>query len=454
MMMFDRLLEIALGIFGLSIVVLVHEAGHFFAARMAGITVETFSIGFGKRLAGFKRGETEFRLSLVPLGGYCRFAGEDSFRKALDENLNSIPQETGSFYTAAPWKRILVSLAGPAANIIFSILVLSAIAGIGYQEYYAEPRIILYSQWDDSDRLFPADQAGLRSGDIVRTVNGKDIDRFSELRRYLAFRPGKTINLEITRDGKKLQLSITPELDRKAGTAVIGVLNWIDPVLDSVETGSAADEATLQSGDRILSIDGTEVSHTVAVYSALSNNSEASHRLEILRSGRSRSVLLPPANDESYGFNFSIQSGRSVKLNVFQAIGRGTVKSFETLSSSLRGLRMLFLGIEIQNAVSGPLRLISDTGAIVAEGFRSGVGPGLLWAFELMSLISVSLAILNLLPIPVLDGGQIVLFVFELIGKKNLSPKAVYRYQVVGTIIVLFIAVMATAGDLLHFNSR
>jgi regulator of sigma E protease len=141
-------------------------------------------------------------------------------------------------------------------------------------------------------------------------------------------------------------------------------------------------------------------------------------------------------------------------MNPLQALFKGGEETLDTLFSTLKSLRMLFMGIELQNAVSGPVRLITDTGAVVAEGFRNGLGPGLLWSFELMSLISVSLAFLNLLPIPVLDGGQIVLFTYELIRNRKLNPKAVYRYQFIGTIIVLLIALAATTGDFIQYNQH
>ena len=143
-----------------------------------------------------------------------------------------------------------------------------------------------------------------------------------------------------------------------------------------------------------------------------------------------------------------------MKLNLFQSLARGVTETRDTLVSTLNGLRMLFRGIRIQNAVSGPIRLISDTGSVVAEGFKTGFGPGMLWSFELMALISVSLAFLNLLPIPVLDGGQILLFLVEGIRNRPMNPRSVYRYQFAGTIIVLIIAIAATTGDLLYFNGR
>lgn len=452
--MLNGILEIFLGIIGLSIVVLVHEGGHYFAARMTGIRVETFSIGFGRRLIGFRKGETDYRISLIPLGGYCRFFGEQSFRQALDEKLDHIPGEKGEFYGSSPLKRIIVSVSGPLANLVFAVIVFSMISWIGYQEYYTEPRVILLSDWSEEAKVWPSDIAGLESGDYIRSVDGRDVDRYQQLRRLLVFRPGDSISLIAERDGQDVHLTITPELNRESGVALIGVLNWVTPIVAKLESGGGAESTGLRTGDRILSINGNETAHTVAFYRHLEEIGNQPFELEIFRDGETVLLNAENAGQLSSGLNFQVITVRSEQLNGLQALRRGFRETFETFSSTMKGLRMLFMGIKFQNAVSGPIRLISDTGAMVAEGFRSSFGEGLLWSFELMSLISVSLAFLNLLPIPVLDGGQILLFIIEIFKRKPINPRSVYRYQFVGTIIVLAIAIAATTGDLIQINGR
>jgi len=163
--LFSGIVQILLGVLGLSIVVLVHEGGHYIASRMVGIRVETFSIGFGRRLIGFRKGHTDYRISLVPLGGYCRFYGEQSFRKAVEEKLDYIPGEDGEFYSASALRRIIVSFSGPLANLIFALIVFTMISWIGYREVYTEPKIILASQWSDDEknglRIKPAWKAAI-----------------------------------------------------------------------------------------------------------------------------------------------------------------------------------------------------------------------------------------------------------------------------------------------------
>ncbi|MCK5735154.1 MAG: RIP metalloprotease RseP, partial [Spirochaetaceae bacterium] len=350
--MFSSISQIALGIIGLSIVVLVHEGGHYLASKLAGIKVETFSIGFGRRLIGFKKGDTDYRISLIPLGGYCRFYGEQSFRTAIEEKLDYIPGEKGEFYAASPLKRIFVSFSGPLANLIFAAVVFTMISLIGFQEYYTEPKIILASGWSESIELWPADTAGLQDGDYIISVDNTEVQRFNDLRRLLIFRPDENISLTVQRNKRNIPLIIKPRLDKQTGTAIIGVLNWIDPLVsDNTSNG-------IMAGDRILAINGIEIPHTVAFYRILQNLGDEPFTLQINRNGRN--LKIPVISSEKLGneISFQIHSRRSIRLNPYQALLKGTQETYDTLYSTVKGLRMLFMGIEIQNAVSGPIRLI------------------------------------------------------------------------------------------------
>jgi len=450
--MFDSVFEILLGVIGLSVVVFVHEGGHYLTARLSSIRVEIFSIGFGRRLFGFKKGCTDYRISMIPLGGYCRFYGEKSFRKALDEKLNQIPRVEGEFYSSSPLRRILVSVSGPLANLIFAVLIFTAISWIGYNEEYVEPRIILLSEWSGDGSTWPADHSGLRSGDLIDLVNEKPVKAFHELRPLLAFKPDERIELVVNRKGQTIPIDIIPTLDEETGFAMIGVLAWVDPVIAS--TSEFGGPNGLQKDDKIIRVDDVEIPHSVAFYKTLEDIGSEPVSLTILRRGREVTLNFPSAEGLGAGLSFHLSSNRSDSLNIFQAAFRGFRRTFLNLISTFRAIRMLFLGTKPQNLVSGPIRLISDTGAIVVEGFRGGFGSGMLWTFELLAIISISLAFLNLLPIPVLDGGQIVLFILELLRHKPISPKTIYRYQFIGTIIVILIAMAAIIGDIIQLNNR
>ena len=454
-MVLDLLFKLVLGILGLSIIVLIHEAGHFIAARCTGIGVETFSIGFGKRLFGFRRGVTDYRISMIPLGGYCRFFGEESFRAALDEKLSAIPLKKGEFYASPPWKRLIVSASGPLANLIFAILVYTAIAWSGFQEQYTDPRIILASEYSENNEIWPADEAGLQTGDYIISVDGKPVNSFQDLRKYLVFQPEKTVALSVERNGQALQLTVVPSLDKKNSRAIIGILGWQDTILDSVSPGSAADMAGFLPGDRIIAIDNVPIDHTVDFTYTIKNRKNIVSTT-VLRNGRKVELQWDMGNavsDSDTGFSFAVPV-RHFKKGPFLSLVWGLTETWRTFSATLDGLRMITMGIRLRNAVVGPIRLVSSTGAYVAQGFQEGGKSGLLSAFELLALISISLAFLNLLPIPILDGGQILLFCVEYILRRPLKPQFIYRYQFVGTIIVLAITIFATTGDILSFRGQ
>ncbi len=452
--MFDPVLRIVLGILGLSIVVLVHEAGHYILARLTKIRVKTFSIGFGKRLVGFHRGDTEYRLSLIPLGGYCHFYGEESFRRSLEEGLSESAFNEGDFYGSSPFVRILVSIAGPVANILVAVFIFTVISWIGYQEQYTEPRIILASDYSMDQTVWPADAAGLATGDFIVAVNGRKIDKFQELSRKLILEPGEEIFLTVQRNNKEFITSVIPELDKETGRALIGVRNWVDPIISEVKPRTMADEMGLQAGDRITAMANKQILHTADFYTVLQEAGGEEIRVDFIRAGKSLTGSLAVAPDTDLGITFVMKSGRSEQLGLFPSLLRGSLEAWSLIVSTMKGIRMMFMGIRLQNAVSGPLRLISITGTAVARGFEIGPGPGILVTFELIALISVSLAILNLLPIPVLDGGQILLFLIEWVRRRPLKPRSIHRYQFVGAIIVLIIAVAATTGDLMFFRGQ
>ncbi len=182
------MLTIILGLLGLSFVVVIHEFGHFLAARAVGVDVEVFSIGMGPRLAGFKRRGTDWRISAFPLGGFCRMKGEEAFKEALDKKLAHIPADKGTFYGAAPWRRMIILIAGPLANIILAGLLFIAVSLVGVTYQTAPNRIILasdFSAYSGATAENPADIAGLKSGDVVVSIDGAPVLDYSDLQEAI-----------------------------------------------------------------------------------------------------------------------------------------------------------------------------------------------------------------------------------------------------------------------------
>ncbi|MBB6481311.1 RIP metalloprotease RseP [Spirochaeta isovalerica] len=447
---------ILLGLLALSVVVLVHELGHFAAARLSGIEVEAFSLGWGKAILKKKIGKTEYRLAPLPLGGYCKMKGEHALIEAIEAKEKSIPVEEGAFYSASPLKRIAVALAGPLANFIFAGLVLSVIFLIGYEESTFQNKIILASSYDNTGKVWPANKAGLETGDRIIAINGVETENYNNIAEKLATSARNKLELLVLREGRQIRLILTPELNKDSGAGVAGIYPWIDPVIGEVEEGSKAAQAGLEAGDIIKSINGNPVNNSLDI-SRIMASEPGKLNISYERRGSINTCEIETdfsLDDFRLGITYKYQIFRTPRYNIFQAIGRGYSEAVDTLVLSAKGLKLLFSGLNLNKAVSGPIRMTYFAGEVAANGFTQGLGQGFLSFFQFVSFISIALFFMNLLPIPALDGGQIVLFIYEIIRKSPLSPNSVYRYQMIGTFLILLLVLLTTTSDILFLAGK
>lgn len=442
--------SILIGLIGLGLVVSVHEFGHLLAAKAVGIGVEAYSVGWGKKLFGFTKGETEYRLSAIPLGGYCKMKGEHALMEAWQNESSTIPAEEGAFYSAKPWERILVLFSGPLVNVLFAVLVFGVVAWAGYTVQTFSNRVVLASELTGSEA--PADAAGLQTGDEIVEISGEEIRSFREIQEIVSRSPQEQLTVTVRRDGSRRVLEMTPRLNRETGAGQIGIYPWIEPVIGEIRPGSAAEVAGLRRGDRILSIGGREVNNSIDLVQALQDGSDA-RTVRYERNGEVATTRIVPGENEagepSIGVSFEPLEYRIQAEGLFPALGRGVERTVETLVLAVRSLGLLFAGVDLSQAVAGPVRITYLVGEVAQQGFQSGLGQGLVSFFNFISLISVMLFFMNMLPIPVLDGGQILLSAFEGVTRKPLRPRFVYRYQMIGTAIVLVIIGFAFFSDIL-----
>lgn len=362
------------GILCLFFLILFHEFGHFLAAKLFGVKVESFSIGFGPILLHRTIRGTDYRLSLFPLGGYCGMKGEKDFQKALEEKLPEIKGEPDSLYGIHPFKRALIGFAGPFFNFIFAVIACAFINGIGYTYYTYSNKILITDEVTTS----VARDAGIISGDKIIKINEKEITDFSDLIEEVSVRPDEDIKITIDRDGSILEFTVHTELDKKSGSGKLGV---------------AADTS------------------------------------EVLQKESPR-----------YGF--------------FGSIGHGFLDAIKSLSLTIKSIGILFKGVDMNNAVSGPARVTEMLGATVKEGFSAGFKVGFVSLMSLMSIISISLFFMNLLPIPVLDGGLILIALIEIIIRRRVSPRLQYYVQFIGLAFIAFIFIIGLKGDIFYFINR
>lgn len=446
-------LIIVLGLFGLGLVVFVHEAGHLLAAKAVGVEVEAFSIGWGRTLISRKWGDTDYRLSLFPLGGYCKMKGEESFQKAVEEDAEELPREQGSFYGASVWRRVVILVAGPAANFIFAVIVLSLIWFFGFSFETFENRIVIASEYQNgASEESPAESAGLETGDRIISINGDETPYFRNIQQQIASSAGRQITMQVERNSETSTVETTPRLDPASGAGVIGIAPWIDPVVDTA-SGSAR-VAGLQPGDRILRVDGREIQHSLEFSSALRDGG-ASVEIEYERDGEEYTTRLAPDSEDGVrvaGITFATVTGESREYGFAGAVARGTSETFETMALTVRGIGTLFRGVDVTQAVAGPARIVYLTGEVASQGFDVGLGAGVSSLFNFLGLLSVILCFMNLLPIPVFDGGQIVISLAEGIRRRPFTPRTMQRYQMVGALIVFALLIFAITADFLFFT--
>lgn len=364
------------GILCLFFLILFHEFGHFLAAKLFGVKVESFSVGFGPILLHRTIKGTDYRLSLIPLGGYCGMKGENDFREAMEQNLKEVKGEPDSLYGVHPMKRAAIGFAGPFFNFIFAIFCFSLINEIGYNYYTYSNKIILADELYENTCTAARD-AGLLTGDQIIRINGKEISDFSQIIEEVSVRPAENINVTVLRNNKELSFVVHTQMDKESGTGKIGV---------------AAD---------------------------------------------TESLLMQSTPD----------------YNFFEAIGHGFLDTFEYIGLTFKSIAILFKGVDLKNAVGGPARITEMLGTTAQEGFSESFKVGFISLSQLMAVISISLFIMNLLPIPVLDGGLILVAIIETISRKKVPPKVQYRIQFIGFAFIAILFIIGLIGDITYFIS-
>lgn len=294
----------------------------------------------------------------------------------------------------------------------------------------------------------------MRTGDVITRIGDREVETFRDIQTIIGQSAQQTMEVTYRRDGTSATTQLTPVLDVQTGAGRIGVYPWVDPVVASVTDGSSADLAGIRPGDRIREVGGTTTPHSLAVQQAL-QEAGASVRIRVERDGRMETLTAVPDTGESgrasLGLSWETMEVRSPRFGLVGGLVEGVRQAFETLALTVRGIGLLFSGVDLNQALMGPVRITYMVGEIATTSAEAGFGRALLSFFNFLSLISVTLFFMNLLPIPVLDGGQIVITVVEMLLRRPLHPRVVYHYQMIGNVIILGLMFFALFNDILFF---
>ncbi len=416
----------------LGTLIVLHEAGHFLAARAVGAEVEVFSVGFGRRLWGFVRGGTEYRISAIPLGGYVRVRGlgPDESRREEDPG-ELLPR----------WKRAAILLAGPATNVAAAVafLAVAFVLGVEVPAYRAQPAVI---GWVEPGS--PAEAAGVLPGDTVVALDGTPVESWRDLETALVTAGGRRVEVELRRDGERLRVAMRPERDSRYGFGYAGILPPLDPVVRRLVPGSPAQRAGLRPGDRIVAVNGEPVRQFYDLIRLISPHPGEPVTLAVERGGRTLEVRVVP---EDYGGEGKVGialvfPSTLERKGPLAAVGAAASECLRMTRDTLRVIgRLLTRRASVRQTLSGPIDIARLSGEAARSGLRTVV-----W---FLGVISLQLGIFNLLPIPVLDGGHLTILALETAIRRDLPMRVKERIIEVGFVLILLLMVVVLYNDLL-----
>jgi regulator of sigma E protease len=420
-------------IFVLGVLIFVHELGHFVMARRIGVRVHTFSLGFGPKILSFTRGDTEYCISAIPLGGYVKMAGENP-----EDNRTGAPDE---FLSKTKWQRFQVLVMGPVMNLGLALVVMALVLyqGAPVPAFESEPVVI--GTFEDAS---VAQAAGLQPGDRITAVDGNSVPNWRDFSMAIATRADRPTMLRVERDGKVFEVQITPSAETKYEIGNAGVRPIINPEVRTVNPGEAAAEAGLMPGDVVVAVAGEPNVGYERLVELIRSHADKPLVFDVRRDGQIQQVMVTPrvvgGEYARVGAGFFAYEVHETKPGIVDAFKLSAAQNWEWTKLIMTTLKGLFTRETPMKQLMGPIGIAEMSGDAAETGW--------IQLFTLMAMISLNLGLLNLMPIPVLDGGHILILALEGVSRRDFSMKVKEKMLMVGFVVLLTLMVTVIYNDL------
>jgi regulator of sigma E protease len=422
-------------LFVLGVLVFVHELGHFLAARRLGVRVLTFSLGFGPKILKFRRGDTEYCVSAIPLGGYVKMAGETP-----DDPRTGSPDE---FMSKTKWERFQVLIMGPLMNIVLAVVVMAVVLAQGAEVpvYQDQPPVV-----GAVESGSPAELAGIQRGDLIVDVAGNPVDTWEDLFMVVGIRPDRDVPVTLRRSGQTRSVTVRPVPETRYEIGTIGVMPDINPIVASVIAGEPAERAGLMADDVVLAVNGERMVTRTQLVEAISRNGDQEIELTIQREGREQIVRATPEQRGDRGMLgiYVTEPTRSFTPGPLEALTLSVERNIKFSGLIFQTLGGLFVGETSPRQLMGPVAIAQLSGESAEAGWIA--------LFSLMASISLNLGLLNLLPIPVLDGGHILIIALEGVARRDFSMAVKEKMLLAGFVLLMTLMVTVIYNDLTRIS--
>jgi len=426
-------------LFVLGVLIFVHELGHFLAARRLGIRVITFSLGFGPKILKFQRGDTEYCISIVPLGGYVKMAGENP-----EDPRSGSPDE---FLSRNKWERFQVLIMGPVMNLVLAVVVMAFVLAQGADQpaFQDQPPIVGMVEHGS-----PAEKVGIQRGDRILAVDDDEVDTWDDAYVQISTHLDRDVSLRLSRNGQTRTVAVHVSSGGKSDMVPLGLLPDVAPVVAALRPGEVPGDPAITAGlhqnDEILAVNGERIVFKDQFTDKLKEVGGHEVDLTIKRGGEEQHVRITPAKvGDSYMVGISIADAtKAFQPTPMEAIKLSFVRNWENSGLIFKRLGGLFTGRTSVRQLQGPVGIAQLSGESARAGFRS--------VLELMAILSLNLGLINLMPVPILDGGHITIMALEGIARRDFSMAVKEKMLLAGFVVLMMLMVTVIYNDLTRIS--